>query len=68
MSLPKLTVPRTAPYVVHRERCLQALTRAVRDHRIVLVVAPAGYGKSTVVADWASQRGGPHRVGHPGRG
>ena len=59
MSLPKLTVPRTAPYVVHRERCLQALTRAVRDHRIVLVVAPAGYGKSTVVADWASQRGAP---------
>ena len=31
----------------------------MQDHRIVLVVAPAGYGKSTLVADWAAQRRAP---------
>ena len=44
---------------VHRSRILQRL-RAARDARIVSVVAPAGYGKTTVLAQLAA--GLPGRV------
>jgi LuxR family maltose regulon positive regulatory protein len=39
--------------MVHRTSLLRQL-RASRDHRIVSIVAPAGYGKTTVLAQWAA--------------
>ena len=49
----KLLVPRPRRWEVHRTRVLRRL-RAARDERIVSVLAPPGYGKTTVLAQWAS--------------
>ena len=49
----KLLVPRVPTGSVHRTELLRRL-RASRDHRIVSVLAPAGYGKTTSLAQWAA--------------
>ena len=48
----KLRVPTVPPWVVARPR-LSALQKAAERSRVVLVSAPAGYGKSTLVAQWS---------------
>jgi LuxR family maltose regulon positive regulatory protein len=49
----KLHRPRPTSKLVARPRLTQRLDEGLRDgHRLFLVVAPAGYGKTTVVADW----------------
>ena len=49
---PPLRVPTGSPWVVARPR-LSALQEAAERSRVVLVSAPAGYGKSTLVAQWS---------------
>ena len=49
---PKLRVPTGRPWVVARPR-LSAVQKAAERDRVVLVSAPAGYGKSTLVAQWS---------------
>jgi LuxR family maltose regulon positive regulatory protein len=56
---PKVLAPRASTGAIPRDRCDKALTQALAHHRVVLVVAPAGYGKTTMVADWARQRSAP---------
>src|SRR5690349_9743792 len=51
----KLHVPRPQPGFVRRRRLLQALGEGLARGR-VLVCAPAGFGKTALLADWA--RGG----------
>jgi LuxR family transcriptional regulator, maltose regulon positive regulatory protein len=46
------------PGLVPRARLVRTLAEA-RDVPLVLVVAPAGYGKSTVLAEWAEQEPRP---------
>jgi LuxR family maltose regulon positive regulatory protein len=49
----KLHRPRPAPNLVARPRLTQRLDQGLRDgHRLFLVAAPAGYGKTTLVTDW----------------
>ena len=48
----KRRVPTVLPRVVARPR-LAALQKAAERSRVVLVSAPAGYGKSTLVAQWS---------------
>jgi LuxR family transcriptional regulator, maltose regulon positive regulatory protein len=43
-----------SPGLVHRERLVRRLLDA-RDVPVVLVVAPAGYGKTTVLSQWAQR-------------
>ena len=50
----KLTVPRQRPGTVRRTRLLHRL-RATREQRIILIVAPPGYGKTSVLAQCASK-------------
>lgn len=51
----KVSLPvRRAP-IVRRQRLIDALTAAV-EHRIAVVTAPAGYGKTTLLADFAQSR------------
>lgn len=54
----KLHPPRPRPNAVRRERLLDAIRRAGLC-RLLLVSAPAGFGKSTLVASWAAECGAP---------
>ncbi len=52
LVLTKLRVPTPRPRIVPRMRLIERLTpKAGAD--LVLVVAPAGYGKSTLLAEWS---------------
>jgi LuxR family transcriptional regulator, maltose regulon positive regulatory protein len=53
----KLHVPRPRPGLLPRPRLTQRLTEAMAGE-LVLVCAPAGFGKTALLADWArrSQR------------
>ena len=48
----KLHVPQTRPGFVARPRLADRLTRA-HGGELTLVCAPAGFGKTALVADWA---------------
>jgi LuxR family maltose regulon positive regulatory protein len=54
----KLHVPRPPPGFVPRRRLVQALGGGLVRGR-VLVCAPAGFGKTALLADWARGGGGP---------
>jgi LuxR family maltose regulon positive regulatory protein len=54
----KLRIPELAPMSVHRTGLVNRL-RAARTFPLVLVVAPAGYGKSTLLAQWMSREARP---------
>ncbi|MCG2623784.1 LuxR C-terminal-related transcriptional regulator [Arthrobacter sp. I2-34] len=45
--------------MIERPRLEAALTAAIESHRLTLVTAPAGYGKSTILADWARHSAPP---------
>ena len=49
----KLRVPRQRPGMVHRTRVLRSL-RVAGDRRVISFVAPPGYGKTSVLVQWAS--------------
>ena len=51
----KLLVPRSPPDALRREHLLAALDGAA-TRRLTTVVAGTGYGKSSLVADWATDR------------
>ena len=48
---PKLTPPRRRPDTIRRERLLRLLGDAL-EYDVIVVSAPAGYGKSTLIVDW----------------
>lgn len=58
----KLGAPQLAFRILHRAR----LTRLLDDttqHRVTLLCAPAGSGKTTACASWAGSREGERRIG-----
>lgn len=49
----KLFIPNKKRWTINRPRLIEKLNCALRDGlRFVLVSAPAGYGKTTLLADW----------------
>jgi len=54
----KLHVPRPQPGFVPRPRLVQALSQGLARGR-VLICAPAGFGKTSLLADWARRDGQP---------
>lgn len=50
----KFLIPRIPPEIVIRQRLLEKLNLGI-EQKLVLVSAPAGYGKTTLVAQWLSQ-------------
>jgi LuxR family maltose regulon positive regulatory protein len=51
----KLTIPPARPERVSRPRLLERLNR-LPDYRLALVSAPAGYGKTTLLSEWAASQ------------
>jgi len=54
----KVRVPARPPAMVRRQRLLDRLHTQI-DHRLLLVSAPGGYGKTTLLVDFASDAGFP---------
>lgn len=52
----KLHVPAINKNIISREKLLQKF-RDVPEHKLMLVTAPAGYGKTTAVLDWLEKCG-----------
>jgi LuxR family maltose regulon positive regulatory protein len=55
LLVPKFHLPPLHPSLVPRKRLLALLDRAL-EHRLTLVSAPAGFGKTTQVRQWVAQR------------
>lgn len=53
----KLRIPYPRPDAVSRSRLLESAT--LRGSRVVAVAAPAGYGKSSMLAEWAAAEARP---------
>lgn len=51
----KLSRPVRLESTVTRDRLLQKLTAAA-NYRLVLITSPAGYGKTTLVSQWAADK------------
>ena len=52
----KYHIPSTGIQCVARDHLLQKLNGGLRQGvRVILVCAPAGYGKTTLVSEWANQ-------------
>jgi LuxR family transcriptional regulator, maltose regulon positive regulatory protein len=49
----KLRIPRLPPHTVHRARLVDALEQAIPGYKLILLSAPAGYGKTTLLTQWA---------------
>ncbi|HEY6542358.1 MAG TPA: hypothetical protein VIZ18_15545, partial [Ktedonobacteraceae bacterium] len=54
----KLNVPRTRTHLVSRSHLLKRLMRGV-DCALTLLSAPAGFGKTTLLAQWFAESGTP---------
>jgi LuxR family maltose regulon positive regulatory protein len=52
----KLHVPLPRPKLVTRPRLVAALDEGL-SHRLILVAAPAGFGKTTLLSQWIATRG-----------
>lgn len=48
----KLQIPPQPPDLVRRTRLIDALRRKIPHYELVLLSAPAGYGKTTLLAQW----------------
>ena len=54
----KLYTPPVRPELVSRPRLIERMEEGLRlNHRLTLVSAPAGFGKTTVIVDWLNQKG-----------
>ncbi|MEE9617637.1 MAG: hypothetical protein V3T90_11635, partial [Anaerolineae bacterium] len=51
----KLYIPPARPELVSRPRLIERLNAGLH-RKLTLVSAPAGFGKTTLLSEWASQR------------
>jgi LuxR family maltose regulon positive regulatory protein len=49
----KVNLPVRRPAIVRRERLIDHLSGSVQECRVTLISAPAGYGKTTLLLDFA---------------
>jgi LuxR family maltose regulon positive regulatory protein len=54
MLLTKLHIPPAGNNIVHRTELFEKLNKGL-SRKLILVSAPAGFGKTTVVSDWINQ-------------
>ena len=58
-SRAKVMAPQVSPFAVFRAGLVRQLDEAVR-HKLTLLVAPPGYGKSMLLAQWAATNARRH--------
>jgi len=58
MLLTKLHIPSAGNNIIHRTELSEKLNQGL-NRKLILVSAPAGFGKTTVVSDWISQNNIP---------
>ena len=51
----KVRIPPQSHHTIHRDRLIDTLERGIPQHKLTLVSAPAGYGKTTLLAQWARE-------------
>src|SRR5213082_3588632 len=56
LLMPKLQLPRIQKALLRREHLLEALDKGL-ERKLTLISGPAGYGKTTAVAQWITERG-----------
>jgi LuxR family transcriptional regulator, maltose regulon positive regulatory protein len=49
----KIQVPLKTHQTLHRAQLVDTLERGIPDHKLTLILAPAGYGKTTLLSQWA---------------
>jgi LuxR family maltose regulon positive regulatory protein len=49
----KLQIPPQTSHLVRRVRLVDAIEQLISTHKLVVVAAPAGYGKTTLLSEWA---------------
>lgn len=54
----KITMPRTVPNAIRRKKLLAILTNN-RLKKLIIIQAPAGYGKTTLLSQWFGYRKEP---------
>ena len=54
VSRTKIVIPTLRPEILHRSRLL-ALFDNLLDRKLIIIAAPAGYGKTSLLADFARQ-------------
>lgn len=55
LLMPKVQLPRMQKSLLRREHLLQVLDKSL-DYRLTVISGPAGYGKTTAVAQWIAER------------
>ena len=67
MLATKLFAPARRPQLVARARLVERLNATLDPgHRLTLVSAPAGFGKTTMLSDWLAHLGGTSSTRGPG--
>ncbi len=49
----KIQIPPKPHHITHRPRLVEALENAIPHHKLILLSTPAGYGKTTLLVQWA---------------
>jgi LuxR family maltose regulon positive regulatory protein len=66
LLITKLHIPQPRPNLVPRQRLTERLDGALRlGHRLSLVSAPAGFGKTTLLSEWVHQLEASHSHAPP---
>jgi len=48
----KIRIPPSPPTLIPRSHLLNTIAHGIVDYKLILISAPAGYGKTTLLADW----------------